>query len=559
MSSRKQDRPEIFDVRLSRRTLLSGSASLAALGLAGAPMSLTITPALAEDGPVVATRSGKVQGLRIAGTDQFRGIRYGATTAGAGRFVPARPVEPWSGVQPAVTYGPSAPQVFSKRPAHIAWYYTDGPGGEDCLVLNVFTPQANTSAKRPVMIWIHGGGFAIGAGDAKGFDGTNLARNGDVVVVSLNHRLNIFGHLYLGSIGGERYADSGNLGSLDIVAALRWVRDNIENFGGDPGNVTIFGQSGGASYIATLLAMPDAKGLFHKAIIESFSAGLKMGRPETAQKAGEIVLKHLEISPDNLAPLADVPVDRVLAAMNATIKDVGVDNFRAIVDGRSLPRDPFSPDAPEVSAEVPLIIGNVEHEATYALSVNPKNYEMTRDDAVKRTAGFVGIDAAQAETLFKSFEARHPGRPVDTYIAIQSLQMYRRNDVKAAELKAAQGRAPVYMYLWSWKTPVLPDKLFAMHTLEVPFVFGNTDELPEIVGTGPEQKPLSEKIQGAWVNFARSGNPNHAKLPPWKPFTTAARDTMVFDTETRLVANPLGEDLKEISQYPFYDPEARRG
>lgn len=537
---------------ITRRAALEGIAAGVALGPA------VLTPAAAAEaapGEIVATAAGRIQGLRIDGIHQFRGVRYGASTAGAGRFASARPVEPWSGVRPATEYGPMAPQVVVPRPPHIAWYYAAAESSEDCLVLNVFTPSVNDPARRPVMVWIHGGGFSTGLGNAKGFDGTNLAKRGDVVVVTLNHRLNVFGHFYLGMPGGERFQDSGNNGSLDIIAALRWVRDNIAAFGGDPGNVTLFGQSGGASYITTLLAMPPAQGLFHKAILQSFSAGLTMGRPDTAAKAGELVLRHLGVGRGDIRAIEEAPVERVLAAMTATIKEVGADNFRAIVDGRSLPRDPFAPDAPSLSAGVPLIIGNVEHEATYALSTNPKNYAMTRSEAIDRTASFVGIDRAAAETLYDGFAARHPGRPIDAYIAIQSIHMYRRNDIRAAELKAEQGRAPVYLYLFTWKTPVLPEMLGAMHTLEVPFVFGNTGLVPEVAGSGPDLAPLSETMLRAWAGFARTGRPD---LPAWRPFTLAGRETMVFDRTPRLESDPLADDRRAIEACPPYDPEARR-
>jgi para-nitrobenzyl esterase len=556
MTSRKNSEPQFESA--TRRSILQGGASMATLGMMGGIASVSAQPTGEQPGATVTIASGKVQGVHANGVDIFRGIPYGASTAGSGRFALARPAEPWTGVKQAVTFGPTAPQIFPKRGPQGAWYYTSGPASEDCLVLNVFTPSVERSAKRPVMVWIHGGGFAVGMSSSKGFEGSNLAKAGDVVVVSLNHRLNIFGHLYLGSIGGERFADSGNNGSLDIVAALRWIKTNIAEFGGDPDNVTLFGQSGGASYIATLYAMPSAQGLFHKVIMESFSSGLKMGRPETAQAAGEIVLKHLDIGRNELKKLEDVPMDRMLAAMNATIKEVGVDNFRAIVDGRSLPHDPFTPDALALYADIPMIIGNTEHEATSSLSANPKNYEMTREQAIDRAAAFVGIDKTSAQALYASFEQRHPGRPIDTYIAIQSNHMYRRNDIRAAELKARQGRAPVFAYLWSWQTPVMPGTLKAMHTIEVPFVFGNTALVPEFLGNGSELKSLTEAIQGAWVAFARNGNPNHAKLAEWKPFTIAGRETMVFDMPSKLVSDPHGEDLREINKHPAYDPEARR-
>jgi para-nitrobenzyl esterase len=340
-----------FDV--SRRTILR--SSLWGTALAALPGFTTPSADAAGDSSspaaVVDTSGGKVRGVLSNGVHAYRGIPYGASTAGANRFMPPRKPEPWTGVRDAFQNGHSSPQV-APAPGAIGWGLRgSAQQGEDCLVLNVFSNGINDGRKRPVMMWIHGGGYTYGSGSSLGYDGANLARTGDVVVVCINHRLNIVGHLYLGGAGDE-LADSANAGMLDIVASLQWVRDNIAGFGGDPLNVTIFGQSGGGGKVSTLLAMPSAKGLFHKAIVESGST-LKQVPREEAQKTTERITAQLGLKPTQVSELRQLPIAKLLAAMSGGAAAGAGNGVRLgpVVDGHSLPRDPFDPDAPEVSGD----------------------------------------------------------------------------------------------------------------------------------------------------------------------------------------------------------------
>jgi len=372
--NRDNPRNQFPNNMLSRRewmkSALLGGAVAAAPPIFGgsiAAEALSVDAASKFEGPVVETTSGKIRGVIQAGTLTFRGVPYGASTAGSNRFMPPRKPEPWAGVRETFQNGPTAPQLSGPPNALILNHKEPAVQGEDCLVINVFTPGVNDGRKRPVMVWLHGGGFASGAGSAHSFDGTYLAHSGDVVVVSVNHRLNIFGYLYLADAGGEKYADSGNAGLLDVVAVLEWVRENIAQFGGNPGNVTIFGQSGGGLKISTLLAMPPAKGLFHKAIIESGS--LLKGIPrEEASKTTERILAKLGLQSSQVDELQKLPVERLLSAIDNRGAAPGTAPFNLVpvVDGRALPRDPFDPSAPDISSDVPLIVGSVTPKARFS-------------------------------------------------------------------------------------------------------------------------------------------------------------------------------------------------
>ncbi len=545
-------------VRYGRRRVMSK-----ALQIAGAVTAANIFPgimrcamaaAVVEESPVVETKLGKLRGARRDGVITFKGVPYGQSTAGKNRFMPPVAVPAWTGVRDALEYGPRAPQNERASTApHLAWIRDTRPVSEDCLKLNIWTPGFNDGGKRPVMVYIHGGGFISGSAGSAGVEGSNLAKHGNVVVVSMNHRLNIFGHFYLGALDA-RYADSGNVGMLDLVAALQWVRDNAAAFGGDPGNVTIFGQSGGASKVAVLMAMPSAQGLFHKAVIQSASSLLRMAPAADADKSARAIMSQLGI--DNAGALQDVPAEQLLKAMSASITATGIDNCRPVVDGRALPGHPFDPAAPAMSAKVPLLIGTCETETAFDFSLNPKNFTLSAEEAHARVKFLLGVDDAGATRFLDAYRKTHPGAtPSELVIYIFSDYKYRQNDIKAAERKAAQGAAPTYMYLFTWRTPVLDGNLKTPHTLCIPFVFGNVDAATGITGTAPGRYALSEKVQGAWVAFARTGNPNHSGLPAWKPYSASERTTMIFDNACKAVSDPAGADRTVINTAPTYVAE----
>lgn len=504
------------------------------------------------EGAIVETTSGRLRGLRVGDVHQFKGVRYGAPTEGAARFMPPQPVSPWTGVRDAASYGPCAPQYHGVMPGNFPggpppihdvykWYWAaELPISEDCLSLNVFTRSVNDTAKRPVMVWLHGGAFANGAGTARGFDGTALARDGDVVVVTVNHRLNIFGHLFLAEFGDERYLDAGNNGLLDIVAALQWVRDNIEAFGGDPDNVTIFGESGGGAKVAYLMAMPAANGLFHKAIIQS--AGFRAIDPAGAARAAAKALNELAIDKHNLSRLANVPMDKLLDVMRAvTLSEDGNDYFRPATDGRTLFERPFHDAAPDVSASIPLLIGTCEAEATFSMTTDMRLFTLSRDELIAEAATFARIDSAQAQQLFAAYEKANPlAKPIDVYCHIRSDIHFRMGTIHAAELKVKQNDAPLYKYLFTWKSPALNGILGATHTLEIPFVFGTVDQTPEIVCDAPDRQEVSRQAMSYWVNFARSGDPNGGGLAPWPAYSLEQRETMLIDRVCRTVSDPHG-------------------
>lgn len=529
----------------SRRALLRsslfGSALMALPGVARAADAES--PAeLKSMSAVVDTTEGKVRGVLTNGVQVYRGIPYAASTAGANRFMPPRKVEPWTGVRDAFQNGHSSPQV-APAPGAIGWGLRGSAAqGEDCLVLNLFTNGVNDGRKRPVMMWIHGGGYTYGSGSSLGYDGANLARAGDVVVVCINHRLNIVGHLYLGAAGSE-FADSGNVGMLDIVASLQWVRDNIARFGGDPGNVTIFGQSGGGGKVSTLLAMPSAKGLFHKAIVESGST-LKQMTKDDAQKTTDRVMSALGLKTTQTSELQKVPIQKLLAAMGGgAAAGGGGMRFGPVVDGHALPRDPFDPDAPDVSADVPMIIGTTETEGSYFAP--PELLSLDETTVRSRLRERLGSDGDGIFDLFR--KTRPAATPSEIYFTISA---FPSNAHLQAERKAGQRKAPAFLYQIRWRTPVEGGRRLSPHCIEIPFAMQNHWQLPEMVGTGPELQPLADKISGAWLAFARAGNPSHSGIPKWPAYNASDRSTMHMDNEWRVANDPDRAERLALAPLP---------
>jgi para-nitrobenzyl esterase len=409
--------------------------------------------------------------------------------------------------------------------------------GEDCLSLNVLTPATGDGGKRPVLFWCHGGGFTAGSGAGRLYNGTNLPHRGNVVVVTVNHRLGSFGYLYLGDLAGEAYAASGNAGMLDLVAALEWVRDNIEAFGGDPGNVTIFGESGGGGKVSALLAMPAAQGLFHRAIIQS-GPGLRMMSREKATDNAEKLLKTLEITPKDIERLSTFSVEQILE-VNARVNRNQLGGWSPVVDGLVLPQHPFDPVAPTLSANVPLIIGTNKDEATLFL-LNDAALN-TLDEAGLRARIQAAVGDA-TDTLLAAYRHAYPhASPGDLFTSFMTDRLFRMHSITIAERKYEQGTAPVFMYLFTWETPVLNGRLKSTHALEIPFMFDNLSSARNFTGESPELGPLAEKMSEAWLTFARDGKPSYRGLPAWPAYELEERATMVFDTTCRVENDPGGK------------------
>jgi len=488
---------------------------------------------------VVETSNGAVRGYREGPLHIFKGLRYGAPPVGSLRFAPPQRPAKWAQAADAVGLGAPAIQV-GVPPGETTGGRSAGdppapgqPGtNEDCLFLNVWTQ--GLTGRRPVMVWLHGGGFANGSGGAAMYDGAALARRGDVVTVTVNHRLNVFGYLHLGELGG--HPSSGQAGMLDIVQALEWVRDNIAAFGGDPGNVTIFGESGGGAKVSMLQAMPPARGLFHRAIIQS-GPGLRAVPKEKATANAKALLDILGIAPGDVGRLAGLPAAAIQEAASKVAQGEGpMGGFSPCVDGLALPRDPFHPDAPAISADIPVMIGTNKDEATLFLLADPKFGEMTEEDLDKRAARAAGDKApALVAALRETFPDYSPSHLVS---AVQTAMGMWLGSITLAERKAAQAAGPVYMYLLTWETPVSRGRLKCPHALAIPLVFDNVETARNFVGRGDEPQTLAEQMSEAWLAFARTGDPNTPGLPDWPAYDAAARATMVFDVDSRIVKDP---------------------
>jgi para-nitrobenzyl esterase len=504
-------------------------------------------------GAVVETTAGRLRGAIEHGVHVFRGVPYGASTAEAGRFLPPQKPQPWTGVLDAFELGGRAPQFVGGEPEEMLPTDPREPQSEDCLVLNLWTPSPGRGQRRPVMVWLHGGGFASGSGSYTIYSGHELARKHDVVAISLNHRLNIFGFLYLAEFGGQ-WTDASNAGMLDIVRALEWVKDNIAEFGGDPNNVTVFGQSGGAGKVVTLMAMPSARGLFHRAIAQS-GANIDGIPKAQALRTTEQVLERLGIGPEGLDRLQTLPVEHILAAMRpapGTQPEPGPGggnlNFGPVVDGTSLPTSPFNPTAPTLAANVPFLTGTTATETTF-FAPDERLHPITDAELRNRVTALLRVEDAEADRLIGLYRRNQPGRDnIDLFLRMDTDASFFRQGVDTqAERKAVQRGAPVYMYRFEYYSPVRGGRLRAMHCMEIPFVFDNLEAGQVFTGSGPGAQRLADQMSAAWVAFARTGTPNHRGIPSWTPFEANQRATMVFDTgETKLVNDPGREERLAI-------------
>lgn len=551
-----------------RRTWMKQAAAVAggvAVGFAGsaagdhaaleaaADDTRVATPAKA----VVETTAGKVRGFTRNGVHIFRGMPYGDTTAGANRFLPPQKPKPWADVRSSTSWGPVSPAGprggWRNDEEQFLYQWDDGFPGEDMLRINVWTPGVNDGQRRPVLAWIHGGGFVSGSSqELRPYDGERLARIHNAVLVSMNHRLNVFGFLDLSQIGGEKYASSANVGMLDLVLALEWVRDNIGNFGGDPGSVTIFGQSGGGRKVSTLLGMPAAKGLFHKAAVFSGSH-LRQIAPETSARLASGVLEVLGIARSDVGKLHELSTEQLLNAGIAAQRKLGpgagpgspAPNWGPVVDGRAIPQHTFDPAASALAAGIPMIIGNTYVEFGGGIN-NPSAHLMTAEQLRER---LMPTYAAKTGEVIEAYQRVFPeAKPFEIWGVIQGTQAYRLNAVTQAERKAAQNAAPVYMYWFGWKTPVLDGRPLAYHCQDLAFWFDNIDLAAQATGGTDDARALAAKMSGALVAFARSGNPNHAGMATWPAFTPATRATMVFENDLVAVRNDPDGEARRIVQ-----------
>jgi para-nitrobenzyl esterase len=490
---------------------------------------------------VVETTYGKVQGIATAGIKQFKGIPYGAPTGGKNRFMPPKKPAPWTGVRECLAHGQCCPQTPSNLRSEygmmIQWDQQSGGIGEDCLVLNVWTPGVNDGAKRAVLVSFHGGGFTTGSGNAPGFDGAQLALYGDVVVVTVNHRLASYGYTHLADLGAPpEFACAGVTGIMDLVASLQWVRDNIENFGGDPGRVMIFGQSGGGAKTSAILATPSAKGLFQRAAVQSGSS-LRFTTRELATKAAEQLLAKLEIPKTRIADLQKVSWQQLLEAQT------GIAGFSPVLDGNILPHHPFDPVAPPESVDVPVIISSTLEDAALSLT----NFNL---DEAGLKAVLSQRFSDKADAILALYKQRYPQKSAYLIQAqIFTDSGFRRSAIVQAERKAALGKAPAYMYLWNWVSPGHGGKFGAVHGTDVSASFHNIRD--NIVGVGSaEGKVMCDRLASVWAAFAKTGDPNNSLIPRWPAYEATTRATMVFDTDTRVENDPRSEIRKFWEQMP---------
>ena len=515
--------------RTALKTIATGVAALYATGFSAVEA-------------IASTAYGKIRGVRSAnGVLVFKGVRYGADTS-ARRFRPPAPPAAWTGVRDALEFGPVAPQSGMRGRAM----------SEDCLHLNVWTPALADGAKRPVMVWFHPGAFSSGTSNETESDGARLSARGNVVVVTVNHRLNVFGHTYLAEIVGEEFADSGNVGILDLILALQWVRDHAAAFGGDAGNVTIFGQSGGGAKCATLMAMPAARGLFHRVITMS-GQQITGSRKSTATRHAGQLLDALKLPRERARELQALPTARLIEVSRAPAY------MGPVTDGRSLPRDPFDPDAPPLSADIPMILGNTLGETRTLIGRgDPSIFSLTWETLrgkLEANSPFMGtLDRGEVIAKYRQWHPTYS--PADVFFAATTDSRSWRGQVIEADRRAQQAVASghTWVYQFNWATPVEGGRWGAHHGLDVPFVFDNAAIVPEKVGSGTDAHRLSGLMSDMCIAFAHTSNPATPGLPDWPTYDLHRRTTMIFDVPPYTADDPRGNQRRLFAQVPYVQP-----
>lgn len=542
------------------------SAGTAGLSLA-APLALTTSSLPPSGNPkndrqvlfvgdniaVTDTIYGKVRGYLLNGIYHFLGIRYGADTSGANRFMPPQKPEPWQDVFPALWWGNSAPQSVENKYRNKytsfcdRWNYDDV--SEDCLTINVWTPGINDAKKRAVLLWLHGGGYTFGnAIEQDGYKGENLSRFGDIVFCSVNHRLGPFGFSNFAGVGSKKYSPSGNVGMLDLVASLEWIRDNIKYFGGDPANVTIMGQSGGGGKVTTLTAMPSAKGLFHKAVVLS-GAQVRSGEKEYSERLGEFIIKEAGIEAVDIHLLQEMPWPQYLDLANNAARKLsqlpgsGVGSgrgFSPVVDGYYLPDHPYYPEPAITAADIPMIICSTFNEQSPSrFDASLENISL--EEVVKKVMerqDFRNLTKEKARDVVNAYSGAFPEKkPVEIWSMITS---NRKGVIALADSKSKQP-VPVYVAWFGWQPPLFDNRMRAFHCSDICFWFFNTDLMLSHTGGGARPRKLSTKMAGSLLSFMRTGNPNSGGLPEWPKYTPGRGETMILDDKPVVRNDPDGE------------------
>ena len=549
----------------SRRNFLQSlGIGMTGLGLvqeataAGVPPSKALKPAgdeqvlfVGDNIAIAKTEYGKVRGYVLRGIHHFLGVPYGADTSGKNRFMPPQKPAPWTEIRPTLWWGNSAPQIMEKRYANPYssfvdhWNYDDV--SEDCLKLNVWTPALDNQ-KRPVVVWLHGGGFVNGnAVEQDGYHGENLARLGNIVFCSPNHRLGALGYTHLKAAGG--HPASGNVGNLDLVAALEWVKNNIAQFGGDPNNVTIIGQSGGGAKVTTLMNMPSAKGLFHKAVALSGSSLTGVNK-EYAEKLGLKVLEEAGLKPGEIDKLQQIPWRQYIDIANSAVAKMADEakrlnlqrgGYSPVADGVSMNGDAFFSDPNHFSADIPLLICSTFHEQNPS-RVDSALENVTLAEVKEKIKPRFGDKSGE---IIDAYAKNFPkARPIEIWALVVS---NRKNAIAAANAKASQQKAPVYVAWFGWQPPLFDGRMRAFHCDDICFWFYNTDLMLTHTGGGKRPRALSEKMAKSFLNFVKTGNPNGGGLPNWKPYSVANGETMVLDDSSMLVNDPDREARKALA------------